>query len=163
MPLEHMGPGTKLHVIQLLPRVCPGLQAPCRKGRSERGFRVHVLVCSCSADPCLRPLPQHFKDQGGLTFPRRARAGQRPKPVRRPRRVLIQTTAPTPATPAITRAASVGFVGGSLTRLRRATGRSKTRIGQPRSRAILRRSLSGLTANGWPTISSMATSVTESL
>lgn len=35
-------------------------------------------------------------------------------------------------------------------------------IGQPRSRAIVARALSGLTATGWPTVSSMGRSVAES-
>ena len=48
------------------------------------------------------------------------------------------------------------------TRLRSSTGLTKSSTGQPRSTAILRSALSGLTAYGWPTASSIGTSVAES-
>ena len=43
------------------------------------------------------------------------------------------------------------------------TGRRNSRIGQSRSSAALRSALSGLTAVGWPTASSIGRSVIESL
>ena len=119
------------------------MTAPCRKGRSPRGYLAHVRSWSCCL-PVVRRSPGTLQ---GLTS-RRSRDGG---PVRRRAggvRALAQSTPPTATTPPTARAARVGLAGGSGTRERSATGLVKTSTGQPFAAATLRSSLSGLTACG---------------
>ena len=81
-------------------------------------------------------------------------------------RIRHHTTspAPAPASTAISTPAAMSRRGGGIAvRSRNGTWFVKVRVSQLRSRAMRPSSRSALTATGWPTTSSIGTSVAESL
>ena len=140
----------------------PGL--PCALGPPTR------LLDRSRLTPCLLPIGVDGKGQsrGGIRLIRRStsRARGRPQPARGVRRRAASQTRPAAAAPAPTAAAAIAGPGGrrSLTAGTAATpaGRSRGPASRARPRSCAA-ALSGLTARGWPTASSIGRSVTESL
>ena len=137
-----------------------------KKGRSPRGCLARVRVLSCVsplyAEPHRREQGLHLDRSRDWSRWRRDAVSRSSRLARAAggRRGRSRRRRPPPC-PRRARPACRGC-SGSRIRAPRATGRSKTRTGQPRSRATRRSSLSGFTACGWPTTSSMCTSVIES-
>ena len=124
-PLTREPLATKRAAHQLLPREFPEWQAPCRKGRSPRGYPAHVRVLGV-----VIPLYAPSVATSRLDFWAPWRGGQAP---RRRRRALAQSTPPTATTPPTASAAKVGLAGGQ-----RHPGAQRDRLGEDQHRPAAR-------------------------